>query len=137
MTNLVEKSLITGFGIFILILFISLVFPFLKVLSEYKNDKEHTLNDYIIIIDTFDLNINELEKNPQEKRNFCVYVPENLNISTSQEIIIFEFYYNNKKYSKVLNYELSFIANFFNNMEARVYDVKISLIDNMINIEMI
>jgi hypothetical protein len=136
MTNLVEKSLITGFGILILILFISLVFPFITTLSEYKNE-EHTLNDYIVIIDTFDLNINELEKNPQDERNFCVYVPKNFNISTSQEMLIFEFYYKDKKYSKVLNYEISFISNFFNNMEARLYDVKICLIDNMINIEMI
>ena len=42
MTNLLEKSLITGFGILVLILFIILVAPFFNQIEEFKEDDSRT-----------------------------------------------------------------------------------------------
>ena len=38
MTNLVEKTLLVGFGIFTLIIFLSLIFPFFEKIEESKGN---------------------------------------------------------------------------------------------------
>ena len=38
MTNLIEKSLITGFGILVLIIFMILIAPFFNQIEEFKED---------------------------------------------------------------------------------------------------
>jgi hypothetical protein len=55
MTNLLEKALLTGFGVFILIIFISLINPFILSISEFnssiKNDVEK-YNNFFNEVDT-------------------------------------------------------------------------------------
>ena len=46
MTNLLEKSLITGFGIFALILFLILIAPFFQEIEEYKENEKDALDEY-------------------------------------------------------------------------------------------
>lgn len=45
MTNLLEKSLLTGFGIFTLIIFFSIVIPFFGEISEFKENKDEWKED--------------------------------------------------------------------------------------------
>ena len=55
MTNLLEKALLTGFGIFILLIFVSLINPFMISISEFnstiKNDVEK-YNNFFNEVDT-------------------------------------------------------------------------------------
>ena len=46
MTNILEKSLLIGFGIFTLLMFFILVMPFIEKITEYKDNDEENLEDY-------------------------------------------------------------------------------------------
>lgn len=68
MTNLLEKSLIIGFGIFTLIIFLTIVTPFFVEISEFEgnNDEETTTNQNNTII--IDQKINLLVKFLENKK---------------------------------------------------------------------
>ena len=60
MTNLVEKTLLVGFGIFTLIIFLSLIFPFFEKLEESKgnNADEEELDKKIQIFQQIEYKFN-------------------------------------------------------------------------------
>ena len=46
MTNLLEKALITGFGIFILTIFISMINPFIVQVSDFNENVNSDIEKY-------------------------------------------------------------------------------------------
>ena len=47
MSNLLEKSLLIGFGIFTLIIFASVVIPFINQIIEYNEERREELENYL------------------------------------------------------------------------------------------
>lgn len=46
MTNLLEKSLITGFGIFTLMIFFILVSPFFAEIADFRENEEENMKEW-------------------------------------------------------------------------------------------
>jgi len=96
MTNLFEKVLLTGFGLFTLIIFFSLVNPFLGEIADYYKNIDNEKKIYITFISKIDYAINSIIEDPNETYLEEVNYPKDLNIS---------FYGNNTKYDYVLQYQ--------------------------------
>ena len=50
MTNLIEKSLLLGFGIFTLAIFSSIIIPFLGKIADFNHNERNDLETFIIFI---------------------------------------------------------------------------------------
>ena len=68
MTNLLEKALITGFGIFILTIFISMINPFLMQISEFNDNVNTDIEKYENFFYEVDTGIKFIIKNNIKNR---------------------------------------------------------------------
>ena len=85
MTSLLEKALITGFGIFTLILFLIIINPFIREIKNYEKSQENQednsndTNDLIEIINKVDFSIihfiEQSQKLCSEKIKFVHQLP--------------------------------------------------------------
>ena len=103
MTNLSEKALITGFGILILTIFISMINPFLIQISEFNS----TINDDIKIYEDFfvdvDTGIKFIIENPNATYIKNIEYPRNLNVILTDfyckyEYVIYSFWKSSNYY---------------------------------------
>ena len=81
MTNLLEKALLTGFGIFILIMFVSLINPFIITLSEFNNTVKNDVERYNNLFSEGDSAILFVIENPNIIYVNEIEYPGNLNIT--------------------------------------------------------
>ncbi|MFX1574416.1 MAG: hypothetical protein ACFFB0_16875 [Promethearchaeota archaeon] len=139
MTNLLEKSLLLGFGIFTLTIFFSLVIPFLDHLSEFNKSNNNDLEPYLFFIDEIDKAVQFIIQNPDEDYLREVYYPCKTNLTINEYYIIFDFIIKNEIYNKVLVYNTSFYKKSFKNIPSKLYLLNVSyssssIILNFINL---
>ncbi len=79
MAELFEKALLFGFGIVVLLMFLSFLAPFLDMLFQYNDDGG--LNNYTRVIDEIDVEILYNIDNPEELYLVDIEYPPNLNIT--------------------------------------------------------
>ncbi len=127
MTNLLEKSLITGFGIFILILFLILIAPFFQEIEEYKESEKDDLDDYSNFINKVNSAINYFINNPEEEYIEKIEYPENINVTFTENYAIFDFLIDGKVYSKTLKYDDQFIHKSYCDIPPKTYELIITL----------
>ena len=107
MTNLLEKALLIGFGIFILTLFFILIAPFFGEITDFKDNDKRDLDDdnnNSIIIKFYENNEN-IEKDEE------IYF---LNVEYLRDL---EFFFKN-------NY-----AKFYYNLKEKTYNLNLRLIE--------
>ena len=110
MSNLIEKSLIIGFGIFSLIIFLSLIAPFLNIsLKNYLDDKK-TIENYNDFIDKVNTGVSYVIANPRNEFRELIDFPSFMNISISKN----EIRYNFKIDSNIVSKHSLYSINFFN-----------------------
>jgi len=134
MTNLLEKALLTGFGLFIIIVFISIITPLLGEISKYYNSSNEDIESYIKIIDEIDYGINYVIKKPESIYSTEIKFPRNLNISFFGDIITYDYIYENKLFSIEKLYNQSFIECVYRSIIPQSYLLKISYILSMLNV---
>lgn len=126
MTNLLEKALLLGFGIFLLTIFSSLLFPFLDELSEFNKKKENNLDSYMAFIDEVDHAVLFIIDNPEKSYFKNVRYPINFNTSFLDFFVIYEFLIENDLYSKVSSYNTSFSKRIFHGIPPQMYLLNVS-----------
>jgi len=134
MTNLLEKALITGFGIFILIIFLSLVIPFFDQLNQYNSDQRNEVEIYLGFINEMDTAISWINENPDEAILIKIDYPEKLNLTLKDKYAKFYYIIDNTIYSIIYEYEHNFIEREFQNMVPSLYFSEISHKLNLINV---
>lgn len=135
MTSLLEKSLITGFGIFALILFLILISPFIQKIEEYKkNEEEEELDEYTNFINKINSAIKYSINHPGAEFIENIEYPENMNISFKDNYVKFDFLLENKIYSKIINYEAQFVQKYYYNMPSKTYQLNITHHSSLINV---
>jgi len=92
MTNLVEKSLLLGFGIFTLTIFASIIIPFLGKIADFNQNGKNDLETYMLFINEIDQGINYVVQNPDEVYLKTVNYPSNLNTTFYANIAKYEFF---------------------------------------------
>lgn len=135
MTNLLEKSLLVGFGVFLIISFFSLVSPFLTKVVEF--DKNNDLDSYLLIISEIDRSILYIIENPEEDYNKKVEYPSDLNITLSENYVICKFLIENIIYSRILSYNETFLPSHFYDVPPQTYLLNVNYELSLIKVQFI
>lgn len=135
MTNLLEKSLLTGFGVFLIISFFSIIAPFLTDVVEF--DKQNDLDSYILLISEIDRAILYISENPEEDYNEKVEYPSDLNITLNENYVICEFLLENIIYTRILSYNETFFSSHFYDVPPQTYLLNVHYELSLIKVQFI
>ncbi len=137
MTNLLEKSLITGFGIFTLTIFFIIITPFFQNIEEYEDSKsrEDTLNENLIFINEIDIAIKSIIKNFNEDYTKFIKYPREINVSFNENYVKFDFILDNTQKFKLLYYDIIFTYKFYYNFPSGTYLLNVSYRASLVNVE--
>ncbi|MFX0177427.1 MAG: hypothetical protein ACFE85_14530 [Candidatus Hodarchaeota archaeon] len=134
MTTLFEKALLTGFGLFILIIFFSIINPFLGEIANYYKNVDHDNLIYSNFINEIDNAINSIIEKPNETYLKEVKYPEDLNITFYGNIAKFEYFLQYQLYSINKEYLDSFVECYYYNVFPNTYILIISYKSNLIDV---
>jgi len=137
MTNLVEKSLIIGFGILVLTIFSSLISPFLGQIIDFNMNEKKELETYSDFINEVDLSIRNAIQKPNEPHLKRIEYPKNFNISFYENFAEFKFILDRKVYTEILGYNKTFLTVFFHKIPPQSYILNVSYNLSLIKINII
>jgi len=126
MTNLLEKTLLLGFSIFLLTIFSSILIPFLDDITEFNMQEKNNLETYMDFLDEVNDAVLYIIDNPEESYLKDIQYPSNLNLTIFNTFIISEFIIGSNKYNKVLSYNDSFLNCFFHGVPPKTYILNVS-----------
>lgn len=135
MTNLLEKALITGFGILILTIFISMINPFLIQISEFNDNINFDIEKYENFFFEVDAGIKFVIENPNTTYAKVIEYPKNLNITLTDFYCKYEYVIGNKDNYKIVEYIKPFIHHNYIKLPANSYILRISNIYNFIEVQ--
>jgi len=135
MTNLLEKALITGFGIFILTIFISMINPFIIQVSEFNNTIKNDIELYEDFFFDVDTGIKFIIENPNATYIKNIEYPRNLNVTLTGFYCKYEYVIGNKSNYKIYEYIKPFINHSYVNLSANNYILSISIVYNFIEVQ--
>ena len=92
MTNLIEKSLLLGFGIFTLAIFSSIVIPFMGKIADFNQNERNELETFIIFTNEIDQGIYYVIHNQNESYLKEIDYPAKLRGRYLQDIENFPYY---------------------------------------------
>ena len=130
MTNLLEKSLITGFGIFVLIIFIILIAPFYNEVEEFNEEDKDDIDNYMDFVGQLDNAILSVKENPGfiYKDNIQCY--ENLDVIIEGKQVKIYFELDNEPYYKIFEYKVYLCNYTYDTFASEVYSLEILFINN-------
>jgi len=135
MTNLIEKALIIGFGIFITSLFLSISMPFLEKFVNYNGSIDDDLNDYLKLINEVDKGILYIIENPNSFYQKEIYYPDNLNITIENKYANFQYKFQGEISDITLKYNTPLKACKFDDILPNSYLYKVYYEFSLIKIE--
>lgn len=130
MTNLLEKSLITGFGILVLIIFIILTAPFFNQIEEFKEDDEKDIDNYMDFVERLDNAILSVFENPDITYKDDIQCYETLNLIIEGNQIKIYFKLEDDQYYKIIEYKSYFCNYTYDALASEVYSLEILFINN-------
>lgn len=137
MTNLIEKILLIGFGIFTLTIFSSILIPYVERLTEFNYSERKKLESYMIIIDEINQGIEYTIQNRDKVYLKKIEYPDNLNITFHDQIAKYEFFIEGKLCYKIIEYNHIFLTKIFHNILPQKYLLNISCISMLIEVDII
>lgn len=126
MTNLIEKSLLVGFGIFTLTIFASIIIPFLGKITDFNQNGRNDLESYMIFINEIDQGINYITQNQEEVYLKIINYPSNLNTTFYANIAKYEFYIEKQLCVKIEEYREFFINSYYHQIPPGAFLLSIS-----------
>ena len=133
MTEILEKALMIGFGITILLFFLSIASPFFKLIENYKFDSD--LKKNLMCISIINSGINDTIDNPSLNFSVVIELPDNFSILASGNEIKYSFVLNNVE--SIYNYEFVYEFSSFSFNKPGSYILKIYIITEMIYLNFI
>jgi len=137
MTNLLEKALLTGFGIFILIIFVSLINPFIISISEFNSTIKNDVEKYNTFFNEVDAAILFVIENPDLYYLNEIEYPGNLNVTLTEVYVKYNFLIENETKNKIDEYVKPFISHTYVNLNDSRYFLNISSNNNIIDVQFI
>ncbi len=126
MTNLLEKSLLLGFSIFLLTVFSVILIPFLDELTKYSENEKGELEIYMEFLDEINEAVLLVIQNPEKSYLQDILYPSNINLTFFDAYILSEFLIGGKIYNKVLSYNASFHNCFYRSLPSLTYVLNVS-----------
>ncbi|MFX1356723.1 MAG: hypothetical protein ACFFA8_05500 [Promethearchaeota archaeon] len=136
MTNLFEKALLTGFGLFTLIIFFSIVNPFLGEISNYYKLIDNEKKVYMSFISKIDYAINSIIENPNETYIDEINYPKDLNVSFYENITKYEYFIQDQTNSVFKEYSSQFVENHYCDLLPDLYNLLIIYKSFMIDVRL-
>lgn len=134
MTNLLEKTLLLGFGIFTITIFSAILIPFLGSIIEYNHNEKNSLESYILFMNEVDQGIIYVIHHPKEIYMREVDYPYNLNVSFYDNIVKYEFNLENEICVRFIEYNITFVTTNFLNIPPQNYILNIFLYSTLIKV---
>ena len=134
MSNLLEKSLLIGFGIFTLIIFASIIVPFINQITEYNKDRREELQNYLDFIEKIDSSIKSVINDPSQVYTRTILYPEKINITIQEYSIEYKFLLGDTFNSKTEDYSQPFYQCEYLNFPSMSYDLNVSIKSSFIKI---
>lgn len=136
MSNLLEKSLLTGFGIFVLILFFTYINPFIMQFFEVNNIYTDEIRPYLMLIDKVDEGVYFVLNDKDQSYLETINYPDNLNITLNQHFIKYEFLINSDLNYRIYEYEGIFSPYNYILLSPKEYFLNISLKQDLIDVRL-
>ena len=135
MTNLLEKALITGFGICILAIFISMINPFVVQISDFNDNIKYDIEKYEKFIFEVDTGIRFILENPNATYIKNIEYPKNINLTLTDFYCKCEYIIGNNYNYKIIEYNKPFINHSYITLAPNSYALKISSIHGFIEVQ--
>jgi len=132
MTNLLEKALLTGFGIFVLTIFLSMINPFIIQISEFNGTIENDIIAYENFFNEVDIAVKFIIENPDAIYLREIDYPKNLNVTFNDFYVKYDFLIENKLNYKIYEYNKPFINIFYRNLSTTTFILNVSCFQNFI-----
>ena len=132
MTNLLEKALLTGFGIFVLTIFLSMINPFIIQISEFNGTIENDIIAYENFFNEVDIAVKFIIENPDAIYLREIDYPKNLNVTFNDFYVKYDFLIENKLDYKIYEYNKPFINLFYRNLSSTTFLLNVSCFQNLI-----
>jgi len=132
MTNLLEKALLTAFGIFVLTIFLSMINPFITQISEFNGTIENDIIAYENFFNEVDIAVKFIIENPSEIYLREIDYPKNLNITFNDFYVKYDYLIENKLNYKIYEYNKPFINYFYRNLSTTTFILNVSCFQNFI-----
>ncbi|MHA1991262.1 MAG: hypothetical protein ACW98A_09885 [Candidatus Hodarchaeales archaeon] len=126
MTNLLEKTLLLGFSIFLLTIFSSILIPFLDGINEFNNQEKNELETYTVFLNEVNDAVLYIIENPDESYLKDIQYPSNINLTFFDSFFISEFIIGTNKYNRVISFNHSFLNSNFNDLPPKTYLLNVS-----------
>ena len=130
MSNLLEKALLTGFGIFVLTIFLSMINPFILQISEFNGTKENDIIAYENFFSEVDIAVKFIIENSDSVYLREIDYPKNLNITFNGFYVKYDFLIENKLNYKIYEYNKPFINLFYRNLSRTTFILNVSCFQN-------
>ena len=132
MTNLLEKALLMGFGIFVLTIFLSMINPFIIQISEFNRTIENDIIAYESFFNEVDIAVKFIIENPDAIYLREIDYPKNLNVTFNDFYVKYDFLIENKLNYKIYEYNKPFINLFYRNLSTTTFILNVSCFQNFI-----
>jgi len=132
MTNLLEKALLTGFGIFVLTIFLSMINPFIIQISEFNGTIENDIIAYENFFNEVDIAVKFIIENPDAIYLREIDYPKNLNVTFNDFYVKYDYLIENKLNYKIYEYNKPFINLFYRNLSTTTFILNVSCFQNFI-----
>ena len=132
MTNLLEKALLTGFGIFVLTIFLSMINPFIIQISEFNGTIKNDIIAYENFFNEVDIAVKFIIENPDAIYLRELDYPKNLNVTFNDFYVKYDFLIENKLNYKIYEYNKPFINQFYRNLSTTTFILNVSCFHNFI-----
>ena len=132
MTNLLEKALLTGFGIFVLTIFLSMINPFIIQISEFNGTIKNDIIAYENFFNEVDIAVKFIIENPDAIYLRELDYPKNLNVTFDDFYVKYDFLIENKLNYKIYEYNKPFINIFYRNLSTTTFILNVSCFQNFI-----
>ncbi len=131
---MVEKSMLIGFGLFTLILFLSIIQPFLAEIMQFYDEDKQNLENIENFIEEIDNAIIYIISNPEEIYQKELLYPRDLNITISGNEVEYNYLINSNVYSNSKNYGILFHDVFYHYNTSKQYILQVFFESNYIRI---
>lgn len=135
MTNLLEKSLLTGFGVITLITFLSFITPIFSQLSYIQNQNQD-LQKLLDFIEEVDQGVNSVLDNTELTYINIISYPKDLNITLNGQFIKYDYKIKDAIKYKIYEYEKYFYTLLYQDVPTGDYYLNISVHDNKIDFQL-
>ncbi|MHA1126218.1 MAG: hypothetical protein ACTSRT_09345 [Promethearchaeota archaeon] len=131
---MVEKSMLIGFGLFTLIVFLSIIQPFFGALLKFYDEDKQYLENIENFIEEIDCAIIYSISNPEEVYEKGIIFPRDLNITISGNEVKYNYLINNNMYSNSKRYGSIFHTALYHNITSTQYILQVFFESNYVRI---